>query len=293
MMNNMKEDYMNYTRSHRSTFWRRLKKNKVSMLGLIIVAIILFCAIFASLIIPYNAALDQDRAARLLSPSRTHFLGTDMYGRDVFARIIYGTRYSLLIGLGAVAIGISCGSILGSIASYYGGMLDTIIMRIIDVLACIPFILLALTVVAALGPGLFNLLIALTIAYIPQYTRIVRAAILPVVGRDFVEASKACGASDFYIMMRHLIPNAIGVVAVQATMMIGKMIISASTLSFLGMGIQPPTPEWGSMLAEGRDYLIYAPHIVIFSGLAIVITVLAFNLIGDGLRDALDPKLRD
>ncbi|NLU44788.1 MAG: ABC transporter permease, partial [Acholeplasmataceae bacterium] len=267
--------------------------NKVSMLGLIIVAIILFCAIFASLIIPYNAALDQDRAARLLSPSRTHFLGTDMYGRDVFARIIYGTRYSLLIGLGAVAIGISCGSILGSIASYYGGMLDTIIMRIIDVLACIPFILLALTVVAALGPGLFNLLIALTIAYIPQYTRIVRAAILPVVGRDFVEASKACGASDFYIMMRHLIPNAIGVVAVQATMMIGKMIISASTLSFLGMGIQPPTPEWGSMLAEGRDYLIYAPHIVIFSGLAIVITVLAFNLIGDGLRDALDPKLRD
>ncbi len=292
-MNDVKKDYMNYPKGHRLTFWRRLKKNKVSMFGLIIVIIVLFCAIFANFIVPYDTALDQDKTARLLPPSRIHLLGTDMYGRDVFARIIHGTRYSLLIGLGAVAIGISCGSILGSISSYYGRMVDSIIMRTIDILACIPFILLALTVVAALGPGFTNLLIALTIANIPQYTRIVRAATLPVVGRDFIEAAKACGASDFHIMVRHLIPNAFGVVAVQATMMIGKTIISASTLSFLGMGIQPPIPEWGSMLAEGRDYLIYAPHIVIFSGLAIVITVLAFNLMGDGLRDALDPKLRD
>lgn len=273
--------------------WRRFKKNKTAVIGLVIFSIILGLTLLADVIVPYENATNQVGTERFKAPSEEHIFGTDLYGRDQFARIIHGTRYTLLIGIGAVIIGISCGILFGSVAGYYGGKVDTVIMRIMDTVVCIPFILLALTVVAALGPGLINLLIALMVAYIPSYTRVIRSAILSVVGQDYIEAAKSCGTPDRYIMLKHIIPNAFGVIIVQATMTFGKLIISASTMSFLGMGIQPPTPEWGSMLAEGKDYMLTSPHLVAFPGFAIVLTVLSLNLIGDGLRDALDPRLKD
>ncbi len=274
-------------------FWRRMRKSKAGMFGLCLFLLIVLVAACADLIVPYEQALAQDPMNRMQVPSQAHIFGTDIYGRDIFARIVYGTRYTLLIGLCAVALGITLGCIIGSIAGYFGGMVDSIIMRIMDTIVCIPFMLMALSIVAALGPGLFNVLIALIIANIPTYTRVIRSAMLTVVDSDYVEAAKACGVKDLEIIFHHILPNALGVIIVQATMTFGSMIISASTMSFLGMGIKPPTPEWGYMLSEGKNYIMYAPHMVIFPGLAIVLTVLSLNLMGDGLRDALDPRLKD
>lgn len=273
--------------------WRRMKKNRTSMVGLFIFIFIMLCTIFADLIVSYDVALEQNISNRLLSPSMENWFGTDAYGRDIFARIIHGTRNSLLMGIGAVLVGITLGGIFGATAGYYGGKIDTIIMRFMDAILCIPFMLLALAIVAALGPGLVNVLIALMVSMVPNYTRVIRSAILTVVGQDFIEAAKACGTPDRYIILKHVLPNAIGPIIVQATMSVGTMIIWAASMSFLGMGIQPPTPEWGSMLSEGKDYMRYSPHLVIFPGLAIALTALSVNLMGDGLRDALDPRLKD
>lgn len=274
-------------------FWRRMKKNKTAMFGLFLFIFIVLVALFANVIVPYEAALEQDSLNRSAAPSSGHIFGTDIYGRDIFARIVYGTRYTLLIGVCAVALGITLGCIVGSIAGYFGGIVDSVIMRIMDTIVCIPFMLMALSIVAALGPGLFNVLIALIIANIPTYTRVIRSAMLTVVDMDYVEAARACGARDWQIISSHILPNALGVIIVQATMTFGSMIISASTMSFLGMGIKPPTPEWGFMLSEGKNFMLYAPHLVLFPGFAIVLTVLSLNLMGDGLRDALDPRLKD
>ena len=273
--------------------WKRMKRNKTAMVGLIIFSLILLCMIFADLIVSYNVAIDQNIVERMKTPSMAHWFGTDSYGRDIFARIIHATRNSLLMGIGAVIVGVSLGGILAGIAGYYGGIADTIIMRIMDTIICIPFLLLALALVAALGTGLVNVLIALMIANIPYYTRIIRSAILTVNGQDFIEAAKSCGTPDRYIILKHILPNAIGTIIVQTTMSVGSMIISAASMSFIGMGIQPPTPEWGSMLSEGKSFMMYAPHIVIFPGIAISLTALSLNLMGDGLRDALDPRLKD
>ena len=280
-------------KSNAREVWKRFKKNKIAMVGLIIFTIIVLSALFADLIVPYSKALEQDVLNRLQGPSQTHFFGTDSYGRDVFARIIHGARRSLVMGIVAVIVGIVCGGILGACAGYYGGKVDTIIMRIMDTIMGIPFMLLALAIVAALGAGLTNVLIALVISMIPSYTRIIRSAILTVVGQDYIEAARSCGSQDRFIILKHIIPNAIGPVIVQATMSVGTMIIWAASMSFLGMGVQPPTPEWGYMLSEGKDFMTKAPHLVIFPGLAIVLTALSLNLLGDGLRDALDPKLKD
>lgn len=280
-------------KSNAKEIWRRFRRNKTAMIGLVIFTVILLAVIFAGAIVPYEKALEQDIVNRLQGPSMEHWLGTDAYGRDIFARILHGGRRSLFMGIIAVAVGICIGGVLGACAGYYGGKIDTIIMRIMDTIMGIPFMLLALAIVAALGAGLTNVLIALVISMIPSYTRIIRSVILTVVGQDYIEAARACGSQDRFIIIKHIIPNAIGPVIVQATMSVGTMIIWAASMSFLGMGVQPPTPEWGYMLSEGKDYILTAPHLVIFPGLAIVLTALSLNLLGDGLRDALDPKLKD
>jgi peptide/nickel transport system permease protein len=270
-----------------------MKRNRASMFGLAIFSIILASTIFADFIAPMSAALDQNMSERYLPPSKLHPFGTDLYGRDIFARVVHGARNSLLLGMSAVAVGITIGGILGSVAGYFGGAADAVISRVLDTIMCVPFMLLALAIVASLGTGIVNVLIALMLAMVPYYTRVIRSAILNIVSMDFIEAAKACGVPNHRIIWRHVVPNAIGPVIVQATMSVGTMIISAAAMSFLGMGIQPPSPEWGSMLSEGKDYMLKYPHMVIFPGLAITLTALSVNLMGDGLRDALDPRLKD
>ena len=280
-------------KSRLGEIWKRMKRNKIAMVGLVMFGLIALCTVFANLIIPYQTGLEQNIGIRLQPPTSAHWFGTDVYGRDIFARIIHGARNSLIMGIGAVVVGISLGGLFGATAGYYGGRIDTVISRLMDIIMCIPFMLMALAIVAALGPGLVNVLIALMLSMVPYYTRVIRSAILTVTGMDFIEAARASGTPDRWIILKHIIPNAIGPVIVQATMSVGNMIIWASAMSFLGMGIQPPTPEWGSMLSEGKDYMLYAPHLVMFPGLAIVLTALSINLMGDGLRDALDPRLKD
>jgi peptide/nickel transport system permease protein len=193
----------------------------------------------------------------------------------------------------AVLIGLAIGSVLGAVAGFYGRMIDAVIMRVADTMQSIPFMLLALAIVAALGTGLINVLIALTLSFIPYFVRVIRAAVMTVIGHDFIEAARACGTPDRYIILKHILPNAVGPIIVQGATGVGSMILWAASLSFIGMGIQPPTPEWGAMLSESKPYMVSAPYTVIFPGLAIVLTVLSLNLMGDGLRDALDPRLKD
>ncbi len=274
--------------------WRRFKKSKTAMAGLFIFICIMLVVIFADAIVPYSVSISQKISNRFISPgSEGHLFGTDNLGRDIMARIVHGSRNSLLVGIGAVTIGIIIGGLLGAVAGFYGGFADAAIVRTMDTIMCIPLMLLILSIVAALGASLINVLIAMMIANVPQYTRIVRAAVLSVVGQDYIEAAKACGTPNFWIIIKHVIPNAIGPIIVQATMAVGTMIINAAGISFLGMGIQPPTPEWGAMLNEAKNYMIDYPYTVIFPGLAIGLTALSLNLMGDGLRDALDPKLKD
>lgn len=283
-----------FTRKSRSReIWRRMKKNKIAMLGMVMFCVIALLTIFADVITPYKNAVTGKISDRLQPPSASHWFGTDNYGRDIFARIIHASRRSLLMGIGAVIVGISFGGLLGAAAGYYGGITDTVIMRLVDTILCIPFMLLVLAIVAALGPGLVNVLIALMISMVPTYTRVIRSAILTVVGQDYIEAARSCGTPDRYIILKHVLPNAMGPIIVQATMTVGTMIIWAASTSFLGMGIQPPEPEWGAMLSESKDYMQSAPYMVVFPGLAIALTALSLNLMGDGLRDALDPRLKD
>lgn len=281
-------------KSQINAIWRRMKKNKAAMIGLIIISIFAILAIFAELIAGYDEmAIAQNAAIRLQPPSFKHWCGTDAFGRDIFARIIHGARVSLTIGLVSTITSVMIGGLFGATAAYYGGKIDNIIMRTLDVITCIPGILLALALVSALGPSLRNLMIAIGIAYIPSFTRLIRSAVLSVVELEFVEAAKACGTSDLRIIVKHILPNAIGPIIVQATMSIAAVMMQAAGLSFIGMGIQPPEPEWGSMLSEAREYMRYAPHLVVIPGMAIVLSALSLNLIGDGLRDALDPRLKN
>ena len=280
-------------KSQIAEIWRRMRKNKLAMVGLGIFIVIVLCTTFADVIVPYETGIIQVMEERMMPPGGGHIFGTDMYGRDIFARIIHGTRYSFVMGVFAVLVGISAGGVLGAVAGYYGGIVDTVIMRVVDTVSCIPFMLLSLTIVSALGPGLINVLLALMIAMVPNYTRVIRSAILTVANMDFIEAARACGTPNRAIVFKHVLPNAIGTVIVQATMSVGGTIIAAAGMSFIGMGIQPPAPEWGSMLSEGREYMRYSPFIVLFPGLAIAMSALSLNLMGDGLRDALDPRLKD
>lgn len=274
------------------TVWKSLKRNKAAMIGLFVLIILIITAIFAPQIAPFGFD-DQNLANRLQTPSREHIFGTDSFGRDIFSRIVYGSRVSLQVGFIAVGIGAIAGGALGAIAGFYGKHWDNWIMRIMDILLAIPNILLAISIVASLGPGLQNLMIAVGIGSIPGYARIVRASVLTVRDQEFVEAARSVGTSDFRIIMKHIIPNAMAPIIVQATLGVAGAILSAASLSFIGLGIQPPSPEWGAMLSDGRQHLRDFPHVTTFPGLAIMITIFALNLLGDGLRDALDPRLKN
>lgn len=281
-------------RSQVAAVWHRFRKNRLAMTGLVLLGCMVFVAAFADLFADYEQdAVTQNMRERLQPPSREHIFGTDQYGRDIFARIIFGARISLFVGLVTISVALTGGAIIGATAAYYGGKVDNILMRIMDVFLAIPSILLAISVVAALGPGLFNLLIAMSISQMPRFARIVRSAILSIKGQEFIEAAKACGTKDSRIILVHILPNAIGPIIVQATLTMGTTILTISSLSFVGLGIQPPRPEWGSMLADGKSQMRYFPHLVVTPGVAIMMAVLSMNLIGDGLRDALDPRLKN
>ena len=271
--------------------WRRLKKNKAAILGLIIIGVLFILAIFAKQIAPFGPD-EQDLTARFITPNSKYWLGTDNFGRDILSRIIYGARISLQVGFIAVSIALICGGTLGAIAGYYGGKLDNFVMRVMDILLAIPGILLAISISAALGTGLGKVMIAVGIGSIPTYARIVRASVLSIRDQEFIEAAKAVGANDFRIITKHIIPNAMAPIIVQATIGVANAILSAAALSFIGLGIQLPTPEWGAMLSNGRQYIRDYWHMTAFPGLAIMITIFALNLLGDGLRDALDPRLK-
>lgn len=271
--------------------WKQFKRNKTALIALIIMAIFIIIAILAPLFIDYKKdVVSQNLAQSFLKPNKEHILGTDNYGRDIFFRIIYGGRMSLTIGIGTAMMALIVAIVLGSVAGFYGGWVDIIISRICDAFICIPATLMALCIVAALGSSLFNIMFAITVSQVPGFVRLIRAIVLTLREKDFVEAARSYGTSIFGIIFRHVLPNAIGPVIVQGTMAMADMMITAAGLGFLGMGIAPPMPEWGTMLSEGREYIRIAPHLVTFPGIAIVISALCFNLIGDGLRDALDPK---
>ena len=272
--------------------WRRFRKSKTAMLGLCLLIFFLSIAIFADVITPYENAISQS-ADRLDSPSAAHIFGTDELGRDLFARIVHGSRYSLLIGVSTSVLALVIGGLLGAIAAYYGGWVDNIIMRLTDVVMTVPPILLSLAVVAALGGSLRNLLIAITISCVPSMLRLVRSVVLGVVDEDYIEAARSYGASDMRIILKYVIPNALGPIIVTTTMNVANMILSAAGLSFLSLGVQPPAPEWGALLSDAKTYMFTAPHLLYIPGIFIVIAALSFNLAGDGLRDALDPKLKD
>lgn len=272
--------------------WRRFRKSKTAMLGLCLLIFVLCIAIFADVITPYENAISQS-ANRLDGPSAAHIFGTDELGRDLFARIVHGSRYSLLIGVSTSVLALVIGGLLGAIAAYYGGWVDNIIMRLTDMVMTVPPILLSLAVVAALGGSLRNLLIAITISCVPSMLRLVRSVVLGVVDEDYIEAARSYGASDMRIILKYVIPNALGPIIVTTTMNVANMILSAAGLSFLSLGVQPPAPEWGALLSDAKTYMFTAPHLLYIPGIFIVIAALSFNLAGDGLRDALDPKLKD
>ena len=271
--------------------FRELRNNKLALFGVIIIFLLVFIAVFAPFIAPRDP-VDQDLKKRLSSPSSEYPLGTDHLGRCILSRLIYGARISLPIAMTVIGITFAIGVTIGAISGYLGGVTDEIIMRIVDVLLTFPGLILALAIIAALGPGLFNAGIALVVVGWAGYTRIVRGSVLSVKEKEFVEGIRALGASDFYILVRYILPNVIAPVIPLAMLGIGYVILAVAGLSFLGLGAQPPMPEWGAMLNDGRAFMRSAPHLMIFPGLAIMVTVLAFNLLGDGLRDALDPRAR-
>jgi glutathione transport system permease protein len=271
---------------------RKFRKQRNSVVALVFILLLVLIAFFGDLLIPYQIN-QYDYSATLQGPSKTHWFGTDEFGRDLFSRIISGTKISLAVGLSAVTVGALCGTVLGLLGGYYRGIIDAIIMRIADTLFAFPGIILAIAIVAILGSGLSNVVIAVAVFSTPTFARLVRGKTLSLRNSVFVQAAKNLGASDARIIFHHILPGAVPDIIVQYTMSIGSSILTASSLSFLGMGAQPPTPEWGLMLANGRNYILTAPYIMLFPGLAILLTVLSFNIFGDGLRDALDPKLTD
>lgn len=280
-------------RSFASEVWRRFCKNKLSVFALIVLAVLVGLAIFADYIADYETvAIRQDVTNRLQPRSDEHPLGTDQFGRDIWARIVHGARVSLSIGIVTVFISTAIATVLGGIAGYFGGIVDGIIMRAVDMFIAIPPILLCLAIVASLGVGMINLLIALIIAFIPADIRLVRSTVLTVKDMDYVEAARALGLSKTRIISKHILINCMAPILVNATMGIGAVILTAAGLSFIGLGISPPRPEWGAMLSAGRTFMRTAPHLIFFPGFFIVISVLCINLIGDGLRDALDPRLK-
>lgn len=273
--------------------WFRYKKNKLAMIGLFILLFLIIMILAAPLYVNEKAVSIQKISNRFKPPSSAHLFGTDQFGRDLFARIIYGGRISLFAGLAVVSISFIVGCTLGGSAGYFGGIIDTVIMRIVDMLMAIPAMLLSMAVVAAIGPGIDKLIIALSIAQIPRFTRVVRSSILTLRTQEFVEAAKCCGTSSARIIFKHILPNGMGPVIVSATLTLGQVIINIASLGFLGIGVASPTPEWGTILSENKIHIRYYPYLGIIPGIFIGVSVMAVNFIGDGLRDALDPRTKN
>lgn len=280
---------INTTTTRFQDFWKKFSKNKSAVIGGILILLFILIAVIGPFLTPH-APNAQNHAIQLEGPSLQHWFGTDRHGRDIFSRLIHGMWITLLVGFSSVVMGMTLGVFLGVVSGYYGKRIDSIIMRFMDILLAFPGILLAMAIVTVLGEGIFNVIIAVAIFSIPVFARISRSSTLSVKELEYVEAVKALGASDFRIIFLHILPNILSPIIVQATLNIATAILTASGLSFLGLGAQPPSPEWGAMLSEGRNYMWQAPHMTTIPGIAIVIVVLAFNLFGDGLRDALDPR---
>jgi peptide/nickel transport system permease protein len=279
------------TRSYGVDVWNRLRRTPGAIAGIVIVVALIFVAIFAPLIAHYDP-LAQNIAAGAQAPSFAHPLGTDKLGRDMLARILFGARISIRIGFVAVGLAISVGTVIGLIAGYFGGRIEAILMGAMDVMLAFPSIILAIAIATILGPSINNLMIAVGIVYIPQYARLCRSAVLAVKETEYIEAARALGALVPRILIRHVLPNILAPLLVQATLGVATAELEAAGLSYLGLGARPPTPEWGAMLNDARDYWLSAPWALIFPGASITLVVLGFNLLGDGLRDALDVRLR-
>ena len=271
---------------------RRFRQNKIAMLGLFIFLLIALAAILVGFFLDYDAsAIAFNIPERLHSPSGSHLFGTDEMGRDVFARVLFGARYTLSIGLAGTLVAMFFGGILGSISGYFGGLVDDIIMRILEVVMCLPSMLLAIAIVVALGNSISNMVLAIGIANVPHFARIVRSAVMGVRNTEYVQAAKVIGTSVPRIITKHILRNCLGPIIVDAAQVFAQAILSISSLSFLGLGIKAPTPEWGNMLAAGKDYIRQCGHLVIAPGMAIFLSIFSLNLVGDGLRDALDPRM--
>ena len=271
--------------------WKRLVRNKLAMIGLAIVIFMAIIAIFAPYIAPYNPN-ERIKEVSQKGPSMQHWFGTDILGRDIFSRVLYGTRISMLVGVVAVAISLVIGLFLGALSGFFGGISDAVIMRIADIFFAFPYILGAIVIMTVLGPGVLNVFIAIGILGWSSVARLFRSSILSIKEKEYIEAARAIGASNSRIIIKHILPNSFAPIVVYSTMNVGTAIIVEAALSFLGLGVQPPTPSWGKMLSESLNYINTAPWLMFFPGLAILITVLGFVLLGDGLRDALDPKLK-
>lgn len=271
--------------------WRRLKRNRTAVVGLCIIVFLLLVGLLADVIAPYDPAY-TDYTAAYATPSLAHPFGVDNLGRDIFSRCIYGARYSMPIGIVCMLCASICGGLLGMISSFFGGKVDMVVMRLMDILQAIPGTLMAITVVAVLDSGIPQLILAITIAFVPGFSKTVRAAIFTVRNSEYIDACRSIGARNLRLMFRHMLPNAIGHIIIYAVGIVSAAILTVSMLSYIGLGIKAPTPEWGSLLSSGREFLQSYPHMVLFPGLLIMIVVLAFNLLGDGLRDALDPRLK-
>ena len=277
--------------------WLQFKSNRLAVCGLIVISLLMLISVVTIIIDAIDGGelykqlvIKQNLLSKNAAPAAEHPLGCDEYGRDLLFRILWGTRYSLFAGICTILVAVLIGGLFGSIAGYYGGKLDNVIMRIMDMMMTVPSLVLAMAIVAALGPSLVNLLVALATSQVPQFARIVRSSVMGVKGNEYIEAAKAVGASDALIITKYIIPNALSPVIVQGTIGVATTILNIAGMSFLGLGIQPPTPEWGSILSSARIYMREAWHLSVFPGLAIVICILSLNLLGDGLRDALDPK---
>ncbi len=277
--------------SSNQDFWRQFKKNKLALVGLILLGIMVLLCILAPFITPYDYS-QQALVDRFQPPNSNHLLGTDEFGRDILTRILYGGRISFLIGLGSMAVSLVIGTILGALSGFFEGPLDTIIMRIMDIFLSIPQLVLAIAIAAALGGGIGNVILAVSISSIPNYARIMRGSVLSVKKQEYIEAAQITGIGLGRILFAHILPNCLGPLIVQATIGVGVSILSAASLSFIGVGITPPTPEWGAMLSTGRAYIRDYPHMTLFPGLAIALSIFALNVLGDGIRDAFDPKQR-
>ncbi len=278
-------------RSQWRDVWKRLRRNKLAMIGMVVVIIIVLSAVFAEFVAPYPYD-GIDPTARFEFPSLKHPLGTDNFGRDLLSRIIYGGRTSLLVAVAAVAIALVVGGLLGSTAGFFGGKYETIVMALMDVLMAIPGFLLAVAISTAMGGGMLNTALAIAIGAIPSYARLVRSQVMTIKDQEFVEAAESMGASKMRIIFHDIVPNALSPIIVESTLRIGACILQISSLSFIGLGVTPPTPEWGSMMSNGREYIRDFYPLVTFPGVAIMLTLFGFNLFGDGLRDALDPRLK-